>query len=799
MAFWSRHLILILLCIVLPLSVAFYQDTQAAIDRSEAAGTQWAKAAPATLVARLKLEAHKTVSTALSIAQQITDERLMDDLAKAARKPIAVRSLISILNQHASDGGFAWAVTESGAVIARNGQTDVEEAPDHITGVPLFIASQEGFALDGLYEVDGKLSLVGVVPLVDGRAARGAVFVGTPLAETLMATLTGGGQGTALSLVVDDKIVATTHAQQKTANELVRQVGDSAVPVLGGRLEQPLESGVFPFTPLFVERDLEGLAHTTVSMNAPGAPNIRWVLSIASGESLRDLAPRQENFLSLLLVALLLSVVFGLMMQRTFAKPIDTLIDHLSEIQMKHGVDRELEEFRVSAPFKRLVKLINMTVNKLPAPNAIPSSGSIVDMPIVATPAPRAESTVVPVRGNTATGMPAAAMGVPGIPPAMTGAAPLIGDHGMSVLPMGGGSPTPFPGMPNPSEVPGAGFMSEPPMPSGVTAAEPPMPGGMPIPGPAAAPPMAMPAPAAPPMPAMPPMGMGAAPPMGGGMPVPGGMPMPATDGGGAAAMLQQIASLQASSSGNAAPPPMQAKSAADIRGLPSSDLAAEAPGGGNDTVAGIVSPLDVPPAPPVFGAAESPMPAPASFEEPPLPSGARMGGSALGSAALGSAGMPQEQPEEEGGFPSESTVVAKVAMDLLEQTRAKTTGGHSIDEEDESEAPADRTVIAMVPKDLIEQSAASDSQPAGSSTPSNGANGVDGGDHAHFKETYERFIEMRRNCGEPTADLSFDRFVAKLRKNRDGLIRKYSCKTVRFQVYEKDGKAALKATPIRG
>jgi hypothetical protein len=29
-------------------------------------------------------------------------------------------------------------------------------------------------------------------------------------------------------------------------------------------------------------------------------------------------------------------------------------------------------------------------------------------------------------------------------------------------------------------------------------------------------------------------------------------------------------------------------------------------------------------------------------------------------------------------------------------------------------------------------------------------------------------------------------------------LIAKYQCRTVRFQVYEKDGKAALKATPVR-
>ncbi len=45
---------------------------------------------------------------------------------------------------------------------------------------------------------------------------------------------------------------------------------------------------------------------------------------------------------------------------------------------------------------------------------------------------------------------------------------------------------------------------------------------------------------------------------------------------------------------------------------------------------------------------------------------------------------------------------------------------------------------------------------------------------------------------------LTWDRFRDKLRRNRDALAQKYACRTVRFQVYVKDGKAALKATPIR-
>ena len=79
------------------------------------------------------------------------------------------------------------------------------------------------------------------------------------------------------------------------------------------------------------------------------------------------------------------------------------------------------------------------------------------------------------------------------------------------------------------------------------------------------------------------------------------------------------------------------------------------------------------------------------------------------------------------------------------------------------------------------------------------GGAGLDPEDRAHFKEVYERFIDLRRRCGEPTSDLAFDRFLAKLTRNRDNLVKKYNCRTVRFQVYKKDGKAALKATPVGG
>ena len=65
------------------------------------------------------------------------------------------------------------------------------------------------------------------------------------------------------------------------------------------------------------------------------------------------------------------------------------------------------------------------------------------------------------------------------------------------------------------------------------------------------------------------------------------------------------------------------------------------------------------------------------------------------------------------------------------------------------------------------------------------------------FRQVYRDFIETKQACGESTEGITFDKFSGKLRSNRQQLITRYACKTVKFQVYVKDGKAALKATPV--
>ena len=70
--------------------------------------------------------------------------------------------------------------------------------------------------------------------------------------------------------------------------------------------------------------------------------------------------------------------------------------------------------------------------------------------------------------------------------------------------------------------------------------------------------------------------------------------------------------------------------------------------------------------------------------------------------------------------------------------------------------------------------------------------------DEPHWRETFDRFRQLKAQLGEPVDRITFERFAAKLKKNRADLVVKHRCKGVRFSVYEKDGRAAIKASAIR-
>jgi hypothetical protein len=107
-----------------------------------------------------------------------------------------------------------------------------------------------------------------------------------------------------------------------------------------------------------------------------------------------------------------------------------------------------------------------------------------------------------------------------------------------------------------------------------------------------------------------------------------------------------------------------------------------------------------------------------------------------------------------------------------------------------------DATVVAAVPEALLRATARNPAPSASRPMPAMPA-GPQGEDQ-HWQQVFQDFLRTRQQCGEASDGLTFDKFRVKLQKNKEQLVAKYSCKTVRFQVYVKDGKAALKATPVR-
>jgi hypothetical protein len=78
---------------------------------------------------------------------------------------------------------------------------------------------------------------------------------------------------------------------------------------------------------------------------------------------------------------------------------------------------------------------------------------------------------------------------------------------------------------------------------------------------------------------------------------------------------------------------------------------------------------------------------------------------------------------------------------------------------------------------------------------PKSGADGAEGDEESEWKAVFDQFIALKEQCGEPTAGMTFDKFKTTLLRNKDALVQR-GATAVKFTVYVKEGKAALKATP---
>jgi hypothetical protein len=68
----------------------------------------------------------------------------------------------------------------------------------------------------------------------------------------------------------------------------------------------------------------------------------------------------------------------------------------------------------------------------------------------------------------------------------------------------------------------------------------------------------------------------------------------------------------------------------------------------------------------------------------------------------------------------------------------------------------------------------------------------------SEWRAVYEEFVATKQQCGENVDGFTYEKFEQTLKKNRDALVKRHGAAKVKFSVYVKDGKAALKASPIK-
>lgn len=66
------------------------------------------------------------------------------------------------------------------------------------------------------------------------------------------------------------------------------------------------------------------------------------------------------------------------------------------------------------------------------------------------------------------------------------------------------------------------------------------------------------------------------------------------------------------------------------------------------------------------------------------------------------------------------------------------------------------------------------------------------------WRAVYQDFVALKEQCGENSEGFTYEKFESTLKKNRETLMTRHGAKRVKFSVYVKEGKAALKATPLK-
>jgi hypothetical protein len=68
----------------------------------------------------------------------------------------------------------------------------------------------------------------------------------------------------------------------------------------------------------------------------------------------------------------------------------------------------------------------------------------------------------------------------------------------------------------------------------------------------------------------------------------------------------------------------------------------------------------------------------------------------------------------------------------------------------------------------------------------------------AEWQRVYQDFVAAKQKCGESIEGFTYEKFEQTLRKNEAALVQRHGAQRVKFSVYVKEGKAALKASPVK-
>lgn len=150
----------------------------------------------------------------------------------------------------------------------------------------------------------------------------------------------------------------------------------------------------------------------------------------------------------------------------------------------------------------------------------------------------------------------------------------------------------------------------------------------------------------------------------------------------------------------------------------------------------------------------------------------------------------PSSRPKRASSWPSRAPSTRQPAAATIRHTEESLTPAPDdpptrpkamLDDYDGFDEPEENTQIKHVPQSLLDASAP-------------GAQG----EEAHFREVFDQFVAAQKECGAPVNGLTFDKFVRKLHAARDQVMKRHNASQVRFTVYVKEGRAALKASPVK-